>query len=138
MAEDRYKTMFTQVIIGVVIASIVGIGGFFSSSIFSFTHEVADNTRKQSELNSNIDKRLILLETYQSVFRQNLLQITERAGNIDSNILTLQFDVKDINNHVNNLDRITGSLAKSIKFNEEKIDNNTILILKEQDSSNNI
>ena len=138
MAEDRYKNMFTQGMSAVIIASVIGVGGLFTNSVLDFTNEVADNTRKQSELNYGINERLILLETYQSVFRQNMLQITERANIREAKILTLQFDVNSMNNQVNNLGKITSDLANGIKLNEVKINKNTILLLKTDKSHNGV
>ena len=137
MAEDRYKNMFTQGMSGIIIASVIGVGGLFTNSVLDFTNEVADNTRKQSELNYGINERLILLETYQSVFRQNMLQITERANIREAKILTLQFDVNSMNNQVSNLGKITSDLANGIKLNEVQINKNTILLLKKDNTSQN-
>ncbi len=137
MAEDRYKNMFTQGMSAIIIASVIGVGGLFTNSVLDFTNEVAENTRKQSELNYGINERLILLETYQSVFRQNLLQITERANIREAKILTLQFDVNNRNNQVSNLGKITSDLANGIKLNEVQINKNTILLLKKDNPSQN-
>ncbi len=137
MAEDRYKNMFTQGMSAIIIASVIGVGGLFTNSVLDFTNEVADNTRKQSELNYGINERLILLETYQSVFRQNMLQITERANIREAKILTLQFDVNSMNNQVSNLGKITSDLANGIKLNEVQINKNTILLLKKDNTSQN-
>ena len=137
MAEDRYKNMFTQGMSAVIIASVIGVGGLFTNSVLDFTNEVADNTRKQSELNYGINERLILLETYQAVFRQNMLQITERANIREAKILTLQFDVNSINNDVSNLSKVTSVLEDGIKLNEVKINKNTILLLKKDNTSQN-
>jgi len=138
MAEDRYKNMFTQGMSGIIIASVIGVGGLFTNSVLDFTNEVADNTRKQSELNYGINERLILLETYQSVFRQNMLQITERANIREAKILTLQFDVNNINNDVSNLNKVTSVLEDGIKLNEVQINKNTILLLKKDNPSQNV
>jgi len=137
MAEDRYKNMFTQGMSAIIIASVIGVGGLFTNSVLDFTNEVADNTRKQSELNYGINERLILLETYQSVFRQNMLQITERANIREAKILTLQFDVNNMNNAVSNLGKVTSDLANGIKLNEVQINKNTILLLKKDNPSQN-
>lgn len=138
MAEDRYKNMFTQGMSAIIIASVIGVGGLFTNSVLDFTYEVADNTRKQSELNYGINERLILLETYQSVFRQNMLQITERANIREAKILTLQFDVNSINNEVGNLSKVTSVLEDGIKLNEVKINKNTILLLKTDNTHNGV
>ena len=136
MAEDRYKNMVMQTIGAVMIASVIGIGGLFTNSVLDFTQEVADNTKKQSELNYSLAERLVLLETYQSVFRHNMLQSTERANIREAKILTLQFDVNNINNKVTNLDKVTTKLVSGVKLNEVQINKNTVLILKNDTNLN--
>ena len=138
MSEDRYKNMVIQTIGAIVIASVIGVGGLFTNSVLDFTYEVTENTRKQTELNYGINERLILLETYQSVFRQNMLQITERANIREAKILTLQFDINNINNQVSNLSKVTSVLEDGIKLNEVQINKNTILLLKKDNPSQNV